>query len=56
MEIKKLDYKESLEYLSFISNEDKVKYLSLTSTYPYYLSALDFSISFDENLKKLLYI
>ena len=55
MEIKKLDYKESLEYLSSISNEDKVKYLSLTSTFPYYLSALDFSISFDENLKKLLF-
>ena len=38
---------------AFYSIEDKVKYLSLTSTYPYYLSALDFSISFDENLMKL---
>ncbi len=38
---------------AFYSIEDKVKYLSLTSTYTYYLSALDFSISFDENLMKL---
>ncbi len=38
---------------AFYSIEDKVKYLSLTSPYPYYLSALDFSISFDENLMKL---
>ena len=55
MEIKKLKYKESLEYLTSISNEDKVRFLSLTSTYPYYLSAFDFSKSFEDNVKDLLF-
>ena len=55
MEIKKLKYKESLEYLTSISNEDKVHFLSLTSTYPYYLSAFDFSKLFEDNVKDLLF-
>ncbi len=55
MEIKKLKYDEALEYLADLSNDEKSKYLALSSTYPYYLSAMDYSISFEENVKKLLF-
>ncbi len=55
MEIKKLKYDEALEYLVNLSNDEKSKFLALTSTYPYYLSAMDYSISFEENIKKLLF-
>ncbi len=55
MDIKKLKYDEALEYLVNLNNEEKSKFLSLTSTYPYYLSAMDYSISFEENVKKLLF-
>ncbi len=55
MDVKKLKYDEALEYLTNLSNEEKSKFLSLTSTYPYYLSAMDYSLSFEENLKRLLF-
>lgn len=55
MEIKKLTYKESLDYLTNIDNENKICFLSLTSTYPYYLSAMDFSKSFEDNVQNLLF-
>lgn len=55
MNITKLKYKESLEYLKGLTNDEKVQYLALTSTYPYYLSALDLNKSFDENVKDLLF-
>ncbi len=55
MNITKLRYSESLDYLKNIDVEEKVKYLSITSTYPYYLSAMDFNISFEDNIKKLLF-
>jgi AAA+ ATPase superfamily predicted ATPase len=55
MNVTKLKYSESLEYLKNIDNETKIKYLSFTSTYPYYLSAMDFDIPFEENIKRLLF-
>ena len=55
MGITKLRYSEAIEYLDGLEDEDKVKYLALTSTYPYYLSAMDFNISFEENIKRLLF-
>lgn len=55
MNVRKLRYEEALDYLKSVSNEEKVKYLALTSTYPYYLSAMDFSISFEENIRRLLF-
>ena len=55
MNITKLKYSESLEYLKNVDNETKIKYLSFTSTYPYYLSAMDFDIPFEENIKRLLF-
>ncbi len=55
MEIKKLGYKECLEYLTSVDEENKVRFLSLTSSFPYYLSAMDFGKSFEENVKELLF-
>lgn len=55
MNVTKLKYSESLEYLKNVNNETKIKYLSFTSTYPYYLSAMDFDIPFEENIKRLLF-
>ena len=52
MYIKRLKYDECMEYFNGISNEDKIKYLSLTSTFPYYLSAMNYNISFEENVKR----
>lgn len=55
MNVTKLKYSESLEYLKNVDNETKIKYLSFTSTYPYYLSAMDFDIPFEENIKRLFF-
>ena len=55
MNITKLKYSEALEYLKNVDNETKIKYLSFTSTYPYYLSAMDFNMSFEDNIKRLLF-
>ena len=55
MNVTKLKYSESLEYLKNVDNETKIKYLSFTSTYPYYLSAMDFEIPFEDNIKRLLF-
>lgn len=55
MNITKLKYSESLEYLTNVDNETKIKYLSFTSTYPYYLSAMDYNMSFENNIKRLLF-
>jgi AAA+ ATPase superfamily predicted ATPase len=55
MNVTKLKYSESLEYLKNVDNETKIKYLSFTSTYPYYLSAMDYDIPFEDNIKRLLF-
>lgn len=55
MNVTKLKYSESLEYLKNVDNETKIKYLSFTSTYPYYLSAMDFDIPFEDNIKRLIF-
>lgn len=55
MNVTKLKYSESLEYLKNVDNETKIKYLSFTSTYPYYLSAMDYNMSFEDNIKRLLF-
>lgn len=55
MKIGKLDYSESLLFLEGMDNEEKSKYLSLMSTFPYYLSSIDASSSFEDNVKRLLF-
>lgn len=55
MRVGKLDYSEALLFLEGMDNEEKSKYLSLMSTYPYYLSSIDISLSFEDNVKRLLF-
>lgn len=55
MPIIKLPFTEACEFLSDFDNENKCKYLALFSTYPYYLSAINHSASFEENVKDMLF-
>ena len=55
MNITKLPYKEALDFLAKESDEEKIEYLALMSTYPYYLSAIDSEVSFEKNIQKLLF-
>ena len=55
MKINTMPYNEALQFLSFSKESDIIKYLSLFSTHPYYLSLIDESIGFEENVKRLLF-
>lgn len=55
MHLTKMPFKEAVLFLDKLSNEDKVKYLSLMGNSPYYLSMIDKSLSFEENVYELLY-
>lgn len=55
MEIKKLDFAEAIRFLEDFDNEAKCKYLSLLSSYPYYLGAIDHRLSFEDNVKNALF-
>lgn len=55
MRISKMTYREALLFLEPFSNEEKSAYLSLMSTFPYYLAAINPSLSFEDNLKRLLF-
>lgn len=52
--IKKLDFFEACQFLQDLSIDERLDYLSLMSTYPYYLSAIDHSLSFESNVKRLV--
>lgn len=54
MEIKKLGFEEACLFLSDFSNEDKCNYLALMLGYPYYLSAINHDISFEDNVLNLI--
>ena len=51
----KFNWDEALIPLSKIENEEKAKILALTNTYPLYLSLIDDSLGFDDNLNNLFY-
>lgn len=55
MEIKKMNFDEAKQFVAKESMEDKANYLSLMSSYPYYLSSIDHSKSFYENVEYLLF-
>lgn len=55
MQLNKLSFDEGALFLKDFNNEMKIKYLSLFSTYPFYLQAIERNLSFDENIKKLLF-
>lgn len=53
--LKKLEWDEAIESLKGISNKKKAEFLSLTNTFPYYLSLIDKNASLDDNLLRLFY-
>lgn len=55
MRLDKLPFDEAVLFLDTDTVDDKCAYLSLMSSYPYYLSAIDKNLSFEENVKRLLF-
>lgn len=55
MAITQMRYREAVEFLSDFSDETKCNYLALMSTFPYYLSAINSALSFEDNIKDLLF-
>ena len=50
-----LDYIDAAKFLDSYSNEDKVKFYSCMGGIPYYLSQVDKTLSFDENMEELYF-
>lgn len=55
MKINKMSFDESVLFLDGYSNEDKMKLLCIFGEYPYYLSKIDNRLSFEDNVKNLLF-
>ncbi len=55
MKINKMPFEEAALFLDGYSNEDKMKFLCMFGTYPFYLSKIDRNLSFEENVKELLF-
>ena len=55
LQLFKFEWNEALIPLKNINNEEKVKILALTNTYPLYLSLIDEGLDFDENVNRLFY-
>ncbi len=53
--ISKLKWSDALKFVSKMSIDDQIKALSLTDTYPYYLSYIDQELSFEENLNAFFF-
>lgn len=55
MSMTQMPYGEAVEFLADFPNEVKCDYLALMSTFPYYLSAINPKLSFEDNIKNLLF-
>lgn len=55
MKINKMPFEEAALFLDGYSNEDKMKFLCMFGTYPFYLSKINQNLSFEENVKELLF-
>lgn len=55
MKINKMPFDEATLFLECYSNEDKMRFLCLFGEYPYYLSKINHELSFEENVKELLF-
>ena len=53
--ISKLKWKESLEFVKGMNIDDQIKILSLTDTYPFFLSHINKEKSFDDNLNNMFF-
>ena len=55
MKLNKMPFNEASLFLNNYSNEDKIKFLCIFGTYPFYLSKIDNNLSFEDNIKELLF-
>lgn len=55
LKINPLDYYESSRFYPNASNEEKIKYYACVGGTPYYLSLIDQTLSFEENLRELYF-
>lgn len=55
MAITQMPYNEALQFLTKVEDEDKCNYMALMSTFPYYLSAINTDLTFEENIQSLLF-
>lgn len=53
--INKLEWDDALEFVKKMPLDDKIKTLSMTDTYPYYLSHINQNESFDDNLNNFFF-
>ena len=51
----KLEWNDGVKMLDGMKDIDKIKILSITDTYPYYLSQIDTSLDFRENINHLFF-
>ena len=55
MHIKKMNYSDALGFLTGLSSDEKIKYLSIFGEHPFYLTMIDKSKNFDDNVFDLLF-
>ncbi len=55
MKVNKMPFDEAVLFLNRYSNEDKMRFLCMFGEYPYYLSKIDSRLSFEDNVKNLLF-
>lgn len=55
MKVNKMPFDEAVLFLSHYPNEDKIRFLCMFGQYPFYLSKINENLSFEENLKELLF-
>ncbi len=55
MRIGKMPFDEAVLFLTGMPTEEKCAYLSLMSSYPYYLASIDRAASFEENMERLFF-
>ena len=55
MNILKMPFSEALEFLHNVPEDERLKYLAIFGTFPYYLGMIDSSRTFEENIKELLF-
>lgn len=55
MKLNKMPFNEASLFVNGYSSLDKIKFLCMFGEYPFYLSKIDKNLSFEENIKELLF-
>ena len=55
MKVGKMPFNEAKLFLDGYSNEDKARFLCMLGEYPFYLSKIDKGLTFEENIKEMLF-